>query len=87
MARGKYLSLEEACNAGKLKQLAEEHPSEGSERVFDALFGRMTKRHQKTSKHRLRTPHVEAVFASLPVYASSISTWPHRTSSPSILSM
>ncbi len=43
MARGKYLSLEEARNMGKLKQFAKEHPSDGNERVFDALFGRMTK--------------------------------------------
>ncbi|MFT7571438.1 MAG: hypothetical protein ACI9JL_002480 [Paracoccaceae bacterium] len=43
MARGRYLSLEEARKSGKLKQFAKEHPSDGNERVFDALFGRMTK--------------------------------------------
>lgn len=43
MSRGKHLSLEEARKAGKLKQFAKEHPSKGSEQVFDKLFGRMTK--------------------------------------------
>lgn len=41
MARGKYLSLEEARKAGTLKQFAKEHPSEGDEAVFDAVFDRM----------------------------------------------
>lgn len=43
MARGKYLSLEEARKAGKLKQFCKEHPSEGDEKEFDELFGRMTR--------------------------------------------
>tara|TARA_R110002110_G_C13107722_1_gene686513 strand:+ start:238 stop:393 length:156 start_codon:yes stop_codon:yes gene_type:complete len=43
MARGKHLSREEVRSAGKLKQFEKEHPSEGNERVFDALFSRMIK--------------------------------------------
>ena len=34
MARGKYLSLEEARNKG-LKRFAKEHPCEGNELLFD----------------------------------------------------
>lgn len=41
MARGKYLSLEEARKAGKLDRFAKEHPSEGDEAKFDRLFGLM----------------------------------------------
>lgn len=43
MARGKYLSLEEARKLKKLKQFAKEHPSEGDEKDFDELFDRMTR--------------------------------------------
>lgn len=37
MARGKYLSLEEARKSGKLKQFAKEHPSKGDERFWPLL--------------------------------------------------
>ena len=47
MARGKYLSLEEARKSGKLKQFAKEHPSKGDERVFDKLFQKMAKGKKK----------------------------------------
>lgn len=43
MARGKYLSLEEARKAGQLEQFAKEHPSEGDEKQFDRLFVKMAK--------------------------------------------
>ena len=43
MARGKYLSLEEALKKGQLKRFAEEHPSTGDKRQFDELFNRMAK--------------------------------------------
>ena len=43
MARGKYLSLEEARKSEKLDQFAKEHPSEGDEKVFDRLFEKMAK--------------------------------------------
>jgi hypothetical protein len=33
MSRGKYLSLEEARNAGKLEQFAQENPSEAERRA------------------------------------------------------
>jgi hypothetical protein len=35
MARGKYLSFEEARRMSLLNQFAKEHPSEGDEAVFD----------------------------------------------------
>ena len=38
MARGKYLSLEEARRMEKLDQFCKEHPSEGDEAKFDRLF-------------------------------------------------
>lgn len=41
MARGKYLSLEEAGREQKLNRFAEEHPSEGDEAAFDRLFDAM----------------------------------------------
>ena len=42
MARGKYLSLEEARKKkGGLARFAKEHPSEGDERKFDALMRAM----------------------------------------------
>ena len=41
MARGRHLSLEEARRDGKLRQFAEEHPSEGDEQRFDALLSAM----------------------------------------------
>ncbi len=43
MARGKYLSLEEARKADQLKQFAKEHPSEGDEKQFDRVFEKMAK--------------------------------------------
>ena len=44
MARGKYLSLEEARKLGKLKEFAKQHPSEETRAGrFDALLDTMTK--------------------------------------------
>jgi hypothetical protein len=43
MARGKYLSLEEARKAGQLDQFAKEHQSEGDEGKLDALLDVMSK--------------------------------------------
>lgn len=40
MARGKYLSLEEARKLGKLEQFAKEHPSEGDAALFERLLER-----------------------------------------------
>ena len=42
MARGKYLSLEEARKLGKLKQFAKEHPAQADER-FEMLLDAMAK--------------------------------------------
>lgn len=41
MARGKYLSLEEARRGGQLTQFAKEHPSEGDAELFDRLLRAM----------------------------------------------
>ena len=41
LARGKYLSLEEARRTKRLKQFAKEHESEGDEDKFDRLLGAM----------------------------------------------
>ena len=43
MARGKYLSLEEALKKGQLERFAKEHPSTGDKDLFDDLFNRMAK--------------------------------------------
>ena len=41
MARGKYLSLEEARKTGDLGRFAKEHPSTGDMGKFDRLFRAM----------------------------------------------
>jgi hypothetical protein len=38
MARGKYLSLEEARKQGRLDRFCKEHPSEGDEELCDRLL-------------------------------------------------
>ena len=43
MARGKYLSLEEARKAGKLAQFAKEHPSKSEGDRFQRLLDAMAK--------------------------------------------
>ncbi len=42
MSRGKYLSLEEARNEGKLDQFAKEHPSEADADRFARLLEAVT---------------------------------------------
>ena len=41
MARGNYLSLEEARRLSRLDQFCKEHPSEGDMNLWDRLFGAM----------------------------------------------
>lgn len=43
MARGKYLSLEEARKTGQLDQFAKEHPSKADADRFEALLESMAK--------------------------------------------
>ena len=43
MAHGKYLSLEEARNAGKLDRFCKEHPSTADRGRFERLLDAMTK--------------------------------------------
>jgi len=47
MARGKYLSLEEARKLGKLDRFAKEHPSEADAELFERLLDAMTKNPEK----------------------------------------
>ena len=43
MARGKYLSLEEARKSGTLSRFCKEHPSVGNEELFDRLLEAMAR--------------------------------------------
>ena len=43
MARGKYLSLEEARKLGKLDQFAKEHPTKGNAKAFNVLLDSMAR--------------------------------------------
>ena len=43
MARGKYLSLEEARKTGQLDRFIREHPSKADRKRFKALLDAMTK--------------------------------------------
>jgi len=43
MAIGKHTSLEEAQKQKKLDRFCKEHPTEGNEKTFDAIFNRMAK--------------------------------------------
>ena len=52
MARGKYLSLEEARKLGKLGQFCKEHPSEGDQKLFDRLLDAMAHGGPPTPKRR-----------------------------------
>ena len=51
MARGKYLSLEEARKEGKIKRFCKEHPSKGDKKAFDKLFDAMASG-KPTAKYR-----------------------------------
>ena len=43
MARGKYLSLEEARKMRRLDRFCKEHPSEGDKKQFDRLLDAIAK--------------------------------------------
>ncbi|KKK79217.1 hypothetical protein LCGC14_2835710 [marine sediment metagenome] len=57
MARGKYLSLEEARKGGTIKRFCKEHPSKGDWNQFDRLFEAMAepalKLKQKPKRRKL----------------------------------
>ena len=59
MARGKYLSLEEARNMGLLKRFAKEHPSEGDAELFDRLFKAMASGKPSTKQETSSEVHGE----------------------------
>ncbi len=54
MARGKYLSLEEArkgaAKGETIERFCKEHPSEGDEKQFDRVFEKMAKAEPRASK-------------------------------------
>lgn len=55
MARGKYLSLEEARKMkGGLDQFAKEHPSKGDEKRFDALLDAMAHGESPTKTSKVK---------------------------------
>ncbi len=55
MARGKYLSLEEARKAGQINQFCKEHPSKGDWSQFDTAMDSMAGPETKSSSRDLRT--------------------------------
>ena len=55
MARGKYLSLEEARKQDKLGQFCKEHPSKGDWKLFDNALDAMAGPEAKSSSKAVRT--------------------------------
>ncbi len=55
MARGKYLSLEEARKAGQIDQFCKEHPSKGDWNQFDAMMDWVAGPEAKSSSRAVRT--------------------------------
>jgi len=55
MSRGRYLSLEEAREKGKLDQFCKEHPSRGSWKKFDALLDGFAGPKAKRTSKAVRT--------------------------------
>ena len=51
MARGRYLSLEEARNMGKIDQFAKEHPLVGTKRIFDDLLDAVQRKLEDKRRH------------------------------------
>ena len=55
MARGKYLSLEEARRSGKIDQFCKEHLSKGGWKLFDNTLDAMAGPEAKSSSRAVRT--------------------------------
>ena len=55
MARGKYLSLEEARKSGKIDRFCKEHPSKGDWNQFDAMMDWFAGTEAKSSSKAVRT--------------------------------
>ena len=55
MARGKYLSLEEARKLGTIDQFCKEHPSRGDWNEFDAMMDSIAGPKAKNSSKAVRT--------------------------------
>jgi hypothetical protein len=55
MARGKYLSLEEARKADKMERFCKEHPSEGDWTQFDSVMDWFAGAGAKSSSKAVRT--------------------------------
>ena len=55
MARGRYLSLEEARKQGKIEQFCKEHLSRGDWNLFDAMMDWFAGPEAKSSSRAVRT--------------------------------
>ena len=55
MAKGKYLSLEEARKDGTIKRFCKEHPSKGDWNQFDAMMDWFAGPGTKSSSRAVRT--------------------------------
>ena len=55
MARGKYLSLEEARRSGKIERFCKEHPTKGDWNQFDAMMDSFAGPEAKSSSKAVRT--------------------------------
>ena len=55
MARGKYLSLEEARKSGKIDRFCKEHSSRGDWKLFDAMMDWFAGPEAKSSSRAVRT--------------------------------
>lgn len=54
MSSGKYLSLEEARNDGKLDRFAKEHPAKGKKKDFTDLLNAMVKKPESADQTSTR---------------------------------
>lgn len=64
MARGKYLSLEEARRMGRIDRFAKEHPSRGDWNLFDTLVDSFVGPSAKNSSRVVRTSSRERDVSS-----------------------
>ncbi len=60
MARGKYLSLEEARRSGKLDRFAKEHPSIGDKALFFRLLDALGWPKRSKATEQTSTPDASA---------------------------
>ena len=63
MSRGRYLSLEEARNLGKLDRFAKEHPSEADADRFQSLLDAMVGEPKEQPPRTAKAKHTKAMKA------------------------